>query len=330
MTRSDATGRDSASQPFSWKLCFTSLASVCLVAGLAALLVGAVWGMRPLERRAVAMGARDLARIRIDWPRAKSLDDGRFVTWIPQRQREEVLALAESALAGDTERFGSDTVSRVGQAMATSGWFVGKPAVEREPNATIAIGGSWRVPAAMVRRDGADQLLSWDGFPMPLSTAPGQTNFPVIASPAMPAPRNSAGAVDYTSAWAGEDIAAGLELLQVLLRQPWAAQVSGVDVGGYSQGKTLTILTVFGTRVVWGGRVTRPNVGEVATERKLAHVDRLFGQHRRIDAGYPMIYVNNNRLQLDISATAQALREAHERLAQPGPLFAVAPPAGQR
>ena len=42
MARSDATGPGPASQPFSWKLFLSCLASVCLVAGLAALLVGAV------------------------------------------------------------------------------------------------------------------------------------------------------------------------------------------------------------------------------------------------------------------------------------------------
>ncbi len=69
------------------------------------------------------------------------------------------------------------------------------------------------------------------------------------------------------------------------------------------------------TRVVWGGRVTKPLLGEVSSAQKLAHMGELFEKHRRIDAGFPMIYVNSTKLQFDISATAQALAAADEQKA---------------
>ena len=172
----------------------------------------------------------------------------------------------------------------------------------------IQIDGAWRAPAAVVRRDGVDQLISWDGFPMPVTANVGTTQFPVIDSPALPAPKLAGGAtVDFNTAWQGEDIAASLELLAVLLRQPWGSQIGGIDARDFSSTRAMIVSTTFGTRIYWGGRYNKPALGEVNSEQKIGHLTELYNKHNRIDAGYPMIYVNNTKLQFNISATAEAL-----------------------
>lgn len=318
----------SSSQPLAWGVFFSHLGVVCSLLILLTLLVGLVWGTRPLEQYAAQQplpgGTRDqplpapATQIEIAWPIASVGEGGKKITWVPDAQREELSLIAADALAGDLERFTSDPIERVGKAMATSGWFVGKPIISRAAGGKVSIGGQWRVPAALVRKGDSSQLICWNAMPMPVKAAAGEEKFPVIVGPALSTPRTAMGTVDYDTAWAGEDIAASLELLALVLRQPWASQVAGVDAQQFSADRTLTILTTMGTRVVWGGRVSRPALGEVSSDQKLAHIQRLFAEKQRIDAGYPLIYVNNNKLQIDISATAQALAQVQAQAVQEG------------
>jgi hypothetical protein len=315
-------------QPLAWGAFFSHLGVVCSLLILLTLLVGLVWGTRPLASYAASQplpgGTRDEplpprpTQIEIAWPVAATSDTGQRLTWVPDAQRSELALIAADALAGDLERFSSDPVERVGKAMATSGWFVGKPTISRSAGGKIVVGGQWRVPAALIRKGETSQLICWNAMPMPVSAAAGEEKFPVIVGPALSVPRTAMGTVDFDTPWAGEDIAASLELLALLLRQPWATQVAGVDAQQFSTDRTLTILTSMGTRVVWGGRVSRPALGEVSSEQKLAHMQRLFAEKQRIDAGFPLIYVNNNKLQIDISATAQALAQVQAQAVQEG------------
>lgn len=309
MARKDS----SQSTPFSWGTFLSALASFSLFALVIGLVVGVVLGLRPLERKASELTAQTPTTIEIRWP---TVPGNPQVTWIPEQERRGLEQLAIAAMGSDADRFSADALERVGKAMTGSGWFEESPQVTRGTGARVVVQGAWRVPAAVVRRDGVEQLISWEGLPMPYSKPAGESKFPVIESPAVKAPGTKSGDVDYATAWAGDDIAASLELLQVLLRQPWAGQVAGIDVSNFGRDHVLVISTTFGTKVVWGGRVSKPALGEVSSAQKISHMTRLFTEHKRIDAGYPMIYVNNSKLQFDISATADALAKAQEAMAK--------------
>lgn len=299
---------------FSWRDFLGALASFGLFAVLLGGLVAVSVGQRLLERIAGTHAGTASTEIEIRWPTYAAGADGETPggTWVPERERDVLSQLAQDALAGDLERFSDEPLQRVCKAMASSGWFTRPPSVRREHGGKVIVEGAWRVPAAVVRTGGVDQLISWDAYPMPLATAPGESGFAVIDSPAMGPPRTALGGVDYSRAWSGEDIAVSLELLGVVLRQPWGTQVGGVEAARWTVERSLVLTTTFGTRVVWGGRASRPALGEVTTERKLAHLSDLFASRGRIDAGYPMIYVNNAKLQFDISATAEALAKQQE------------------
>ncbi len=302
----------SASNSFSWSTFFTALASFSLFALLLGVVFALVVGLRPLERRATQLSAKTPSTIEIRWP---IVPGSQRKTWIPEVERDALTHIAEAALAHDLDRFSGDALERVGKAMGASGWFTQPPTVARAAGGKIIVEGFWRVPAAVVRGNGMEQLISWEGKPMPLLKPAGETNFPVIENAAMGIPRTSTGEVDHMAAWSGEDIAASLELLQVMLRQTWAKQVAGIDVTNFSRDRILIVSTTYNTKVVWGGRVSKPALGEVSSAQKLAHLNQLFQTHQRIDAGYPLIYVNNSKLQFDISATADALAKAQEVLA---------------
>lgn len=271
-----------------------SVVSTGVVIGVcAAVLIGAVVGTRWLERRAESVGApsQQLGEIRFIWPVAA----GAKQTWLHGAFQQELSEVAHHHLDTARAAFSADPLRRVSDALAESGWFDGPPRVTRQWGGGIVIDGSWRTPAAVVRCNDKDLVVSWDGRLMPPVYEPGATTMPLISGLALPPPQRTDGTRDYANAWPGEDIAASLELLGELLRHPWAQHVAGVDASEFSRHARLVIVTDKQTRVVWGGRAAKPLVGEVPTVAKLAHLEDNVRTTGRLDGGFPMIYVNQEK-----------------------------------
>jgi hypothetical protein len=312
------TGTESQKPPFQWSKFLVYLGSFCMLILLGGLVVGMVMGIRPLEARAARVVNHTPTNIEIVWPTIKAKKDEKVKakpgvpeekpkTWLPRQQQEDLLTLANEAYIGKSagDGFSRSPLERVGQALAASGWFDGTPTVRRVSDTGVVVDGKWRVPAALVRREGKDYLISWDGKPMPLVYDAGEAKaMRVILDPAMGPPTNKDGSRDFAGAWQGEDIAASLELLQLMTDKAWYKQVGGVDASQYSSHNQLALVTPEKTRVVWGGRPNKPAIGEVSTAQKLAYLGQLFHDFKRIDAGHETVYINGGTLQFDISASA--------------------------
>lgn len=281
---------------------YSCAAAITLLSG--GLVAGLFFGTGALEERAAAALDTGETPVRIVWPVAA----GGTGTWMPRASSEQLLAVAKEAAGSSLDSLSAEQVVRVATAMAESGWFVGTPRVSRVAGGEIVVDGTWRIPAANVRHQGSEYLISWDGSPMPAGVQAGKWIF----DPALGPPRDGAGERDYVQPWAGEDVAASLELLGRIAQEPWSKQVRGVDASEYASKGTLVIVTDRETRVVWGGRPSKPAMGEVSTAQKIEHLRQLVKDTKRIDATYPLIYVNQERLLFDISAAAQALRATAE------------------
>lgn len=281
---------------------FSAIAITLLLGGI---VVGISYGTRSLQNRAALVLDQGNVTINIDWPAASGGG-----TWMPQASREELVELAREAAGPSSDILEPHQLQYIATAMEQSGWFAAAPLVSRESGGRISIRGEWRIPAANVRYRDQAYLISWDGCPMP----PGVEAPKWILNPASGPPRDATGERNYISPWSGEDIAASLELLDRVVREPWADQVKGIDASQYVTQGQLALITDNDTRVVWGGRPKKPALGEVSTPQKLEHIRQLVKDTKRIDANYPLIYVNQERLQFDISATAVAKRsEANEQ-----------------
>jgi len=291
---------------FQWGQFITYVGSFCIIVLLGGLFTAIALGLRPLEQRAAMTVSLNGPKVEIAWPMNAVTPDGKPSTWLPRSNQEEIQQLVLDAL-GDTrqEVFSAEPLERVSEALRASGWFDGAPAVRRDRGGRIAITGKWRVPGVFVRHKGDEYLVSWDGKRLPPVRKAGlERNFRVIMDPAMGPPSFTGNAPDYATAWPGEDIVASIELIELMKDKPWFGQVAGVDVSEYSSKGRLTIITPESTRVVWGGRPTKPLIGEVSTAQKLAHLAQVMHDYKRIDAGYPLIYINSSNLQFDISASA--------------------------
>jgi hypothetical protein len=301
MAKSDDKGR------FQWTHFITYVGSFAIVVLLAGLLVAMVLGLRPLEGRAAVLVSTAHPKVHLAWPMNAVTPDGRPSTWLPRESQAQVEQLVLDAL-GDArlEVFSSEPLERVSAALGNSGWFDGKVRVTRGSGGAVHVAGDWRLPGAFVRYKGEDYLVSWEGRRLPPVTKVGlHRNFRVIMNPAVAPPAYADGSANYSVAWAGEDIVASMELLRVLSEKAWFGQVAGIDASEYSATGKLVIVTPEQTRVVWGGRPSKPLIGEVSTAQKLAHIAQIMQDYKRIDAGYPLIYVNSVNLQFDISASAK-------------------------
>ena len=297
MAREDARKSKDDSGAFSWRSFLHHLTSFAVLLLIAGITVGVAVGVRPLERVAANVTGASHPKVEIVWPEWKPGQ-----TWLPKQFQEELLASARAALGDEVRPFSGEPLARLGHAMEESGWFDGSPRVERVGATKIVVSGAWRTPAAVVRREGKDYLVSWKGRRMPPVYQPDQSGFPVILDPVMPAP-TAEGQPDYATAWPGEDIAASLELLREVVAKPWAAQVKAVDVSKYSTENTLALVTSYNTRIEWGGRFSKPRLGEAPTQEKVDRLAYLFREHGRIDAGYPIVEVWQRHLLFDRRAT---------------------------
>lgn len=299
MAREDARKSKDDSTAFSWRSFLHHLASFAVLLLIAGLIVGVAVGVRPLERVAASVTGAAHPAVEITWPEWKPGQ-----TWLPKQFQDELLAAARSALGDNAAPFSGEPLARIGHAMEQSGWFDGAPRVERIDAKKILVTGSWRTPAAVVRRDGKDHLVSWKGRRMPPVYPLNQSGLPVILDPVMPAPTTPEGRPDFANAWPGEDIAASLELLRAVVAQPWSNQVKAIDAAKYSSENTLALVTSYNTRIEWGGRFSKPRLGEAPTQEKVDRLAYLFREHGRIDAGYQIVEVWQRHLLFDRRAIA--------------------------
>lgn len=301
--------------PFRWGLFFSSLATVGVIALLLGLAAGLLLGYRPIQDRAAETVASNPPRIEVNWPaagaeargnvRAVKSDAGPSPTWLPEQFKEEIIALAERQLGQQPRAFSRDPLMNVGVALELSGWFAGLPVVSRGPDNVVRVEGTWRVPAAVVRFAGRDRLVSWSGHPMPPVYEHGASGLVAILNVAG-GPVMIADAVDYQSTWSGDEVPAALELLALVRAQPWGRQVVAIDAADYARGRQLTLVTNRDTRVLWGGRPSKPLIGETTTAAKLERIAEIQRRFGRIDAQRAAIDISGlHAVEINISAAAR-------------------------
>lgn len=316
---------------FDWRAFFAHLTTFLSIAIVLTLGLGFLLLRESITQRAETVVSRAPAHLRIEWPQLKNSGGGLGAqkTWLALQFQEELASLATKALGENPDPLSRQPLDAVGAALGASGWFDGRPSVARQGDSEIVVRGEWRIPAAVVRSEPAasksgdsaartDYLISWDGRPMPVIYPEGKSGLLVIKGCAHGPSKTASGEIDFSQAWQGEDCAAGLELLRLLVNQDWRAQVAAVDVAGYSETKQLAIETAYGTRLVWGGRPSKPLTGECATAAKLGKIAELNLISQRIDAGHGELelwWPINKPLEIDRSATNESQKSAN---AEPG------------
>ncbi|MCA9297654.1 MAG: hypothetical protein KDA28_01230, partial [Phycisphaerales bacterium] len=218
----------------------TAWAIVVLAGGL--LGIGAIaTGMGRLSARAAQLPGVMPEAIEIVWPPSPAGEPG--ATWLHEQFQDELLGVAYGAIQAEPSPFRPSheggQLGAIGRALDATGWFASTPIVRREAEGIIRVTGEWRLPAAVVRHDARDWLISWDGALLPVAYAVGESDLRVIVGVDQGPTRDDAGDVIYGTPWPGGAVDAGLELLSLSLSQSWKDQVAGVSVAEFPERQHL-------------------------------------------------------------------------------------------
>jgi hypothetical protein len=238
---------------------------------------GVVLGLPRLQSLVAASSPPSPVRVEFAWPVAPGA--GSSSTWMPEEFQRGLTGLVGRALADDPDPLSSNALRAAADALAATGWFESVDVVERGSDGVVRVRGRWRVPAAVVRYGGLDQLVAWSGQVLPPTYLPGESGQKVVFGVRTPPP-------EAGRAWAEEagEVRAALELLALISDRSWRNQVAGVDASDYPTKRRLEIVTVYGTRITWGGAPNDAVPGEQAAHYKLRRLDVLADRFGRIDA----------------------------------------------
>ncbi|GJM19367.1 MAG: hypothetical protein DHS20C14_15800 [Phycisphaeraceae bacterium] len=251
------------------------LVSVTVLGGLA-LTAGGWVGLDRLDAHAAELATFPSVEVTFAWPAIDGAAAGDESTWMPNSERERLTRIALDAARGGS---GLDhhALREVSRALHATGWYAELPVVRRQGDGNLRVTGTWRLPAAVVRTGSLERLVSWEGVALPLEYGAGKSGVHYLAFASTPPPAVSG------VAWEGEDVRAGLALLDLLDdHADLIPQIVGIDL---DHGGPLTIITDEGGKIIWG---TAPGVfrpGEQSSEIKISRIGGMLDKTGRIDGG---------------------------------------------
>lgn len=256
-----------------------------------ALLVALLFGPMMLHDRASRRVRERAMLVNFQWPMAVGASE----TWLAESARNDLLIRAYDALDEQPDALSPDQLHAVARSVKATGWFKGRPVVQRSAAGIIDISGDWRVPAVVVRKGEHEYLIAWTGELLPMRWRVGESRLRAIEGAMFDPPSDDSRVLKYGEPWAGEDIRAALELFAVLRAEPYWDQVRDIQVSPTRTGRvSMTIITDRGTRVDWGQRPGASGVerGEPPTDVKLTNLRELRSRFGRIDANRSRVAVN--------------------------------------
>jgi len=255
---------------------------------IAAIVIGLRFGVPRLHESASRRIRADLSPVLFELP----VDEGREQSWMRDEFLSELHRVATEQITQHPDVLNPDQLKAMRRAILETGWFKDGPVLKRVGD-QIHVSGEWRIPAAAVRYEGREYLVSWGGELLPKSFDVGEASLEgltVIEGAVQPPPADAFARLRYGDPWRGIEVKAALRLLQQLFEQPYIDQIAGISVEQRTSSPgspKLVILTDQGGRVVWGVRPGDSGVefGEVDVEAKLENLARLYEDYGRIDAG---------------------------------------------
>ena len=248
-----------------------AMLQVCAAAGM---VVAAAVGLAYLDRRVHAAP-------HFSQPPVIDLVD------VPDGLRETMLAkLAPFEAATGFE---PEACAKIGRALETDPWIRRVNRVRRTHDLRIAVSCTYRLPAALVQIDSSFYLVDDERVRLP-GVYGYQESLPLIQGVASEPPPPG-------EAWGGADLAAGMALGRLITPEPFADQITGIQVHNYggrrSPRDAHVVLTTdrAGCLIRWGSAPGEEIEENDATE-KIAILRHNFERFGRADAGFRTIDVS--------------------------------------
>jgi hypothetical protein len=170
-----------------------------------------------------------------------------------------------------------------------------------KPGDTLEIDCDFRAPVALVKWGDYYWLVDRDGVKLPEQFTAQQVprivigtdrkmNIRLIEGVAQPPPESG-------RKWAGPDLMAGIEMVNLLFGRPFCEEIVKVDVsnfGGRTDAKEaqLVLVTKYASEIRWGRPLNAKDFFiEVSSAQKLAYLETVWRERKRVDGGHPWIDV---------------------------------------
>ncbi len=218
--------------------------------------------------------------------------------WLPMGAREELIAL----VLGHVDGRPIDPVGLQGAALEVAGspWVKTVVQVRRRGDGGVDVAAVYRVPVALVESEAGYHLIDRDRVRLPVTYTQRFVEGRRLESLGMPLPVVSgvSSAPPFEGAvWQGEDVEAGLLLLDQLAGQGWSGQVSRIDVGQRDEvGRVRLVLQAGETSVIWGLPPGQERAVEPDPPSKLAALKPVMTPGFELEAPYDAASVSMGRL----------------------------------
>jgi hypothetical protein len=201
--------------------------------------------------------------------------------WMSGDLKASLILTAEEVIDPDPRNRQGLVVAR--EALLATGWFDEIPQVRRVNRELVEIDARFAHPFAVVRDpDGtADFLVDPRGKLLPRAFPAGRAeHFTAIVGVGFNRPAGPG------QVWQGTDVAAALDILQLISRRPWRGQVAEIDMSSYLDRDAIRLVTDRGCVILWGRAPGEERGGEVSAEQKLSYLDYHQEHYGHIDRGF--------------------------------------------
>ena len=217
-------------------------------------------------------------------------------SWLNQALHDELRSLVATQISSDP--FDNHTLQQAAFVLSNNPWIDRVQRIQRTSKNRVLVHATYREPVAIIEGRDGYHLVDHHGIRLPglyLEHQIEHLKLPLIIGVAA-APRLEG------EIWPGEDLQAGLALIQQTREQPYADQIHACDVGARDElGRINLILrTNSGGSVRWGLPPGKEQSIEPNAKIKRKRLAKVHEQRGAIDAGGkivdlsgPVVFVHN-------------------------------------
>jgi hypothetical protein len=253
-----------------------TLRAVRVILSIAVLVgLGAAWyygqaGLRRYVSRQTAVLVTPQNVVLADAPR-----------WMSPKLREELQVVVAAPISPDP--LDQTSLARAAAALRGNPWVNRVEQLHRYPDGRVVVRAEYRQPIAVVESREGYHLVDAQGVQLPGLYNQGQLKalgMPVIVGVAAPPPPPG-------RYWGGEELKAGLALVQFLAGEPYLNQVKAIDVGQRDSRDRvrLSLLARQGGVVHWGLPPGQEQAVETPAAVKKQWLAEVYKTRGSIDAG---------------------------------------------
>jgi hypothetical protein len=207
--------------------------------------------------------------------------------WMSPEVRNRVATVVAEQVSPDP--LDGRSLRLAAEALAQEPWVARVEQVRRLAKGQVAVRAEYRQPVAIVEALDGYHLVDATGVQLPGLYYRDQVDrlgLPLLVNVAA-APPSRPG-----QQWAGEDLQAGLKLIQTLAGEPYFDQIEAFDVGQRDQrGRIRLALHTRDGMVLWGLPPGEEKTLEPAVATKLSWLRRLDRERGSIDAGGKIVHI---------------------------------------